>query len=72
MDLFEMNNMNEQELKKGIELSGIYYKLFLKSLPSWKRDLKGLGKSDEEILEEFITSAYFYGYLDSKSENLKE
>jgi len=43
-----------------------YYNMFLKSQFDWTQDLKALGKTDEEILKEFITTAYWYGYTDAK------
>jgi hypothetical protein len=50
--------------KKAREMAEGYYGMHKKSELYQKQDLKAWGKTDEEILMEFITTAYWYGYMD--------
>ena len=52
--------------------SDMHYGMFKKSEHDWKQDLKALGKTDEEILEEFITVSYYHGYMDARMDAIKE
>lgn len=65
-----MNDKDRQLiLDKGRDLARRYGDMFKKSELYWKQDLKAVGKTDEEILMEFITTAYWYGYVDGKLED---
>jgi hypothetical protein len=48
------------------KVSAWYYKKFEKVKDDMVQDLKALGKADEEILKEFLTDAYWYGYVNAK------
>lgn len=48
------------------DLAKRYYAMFLNSRYSWEQDLKARDYTDEEILQEFIETAYWYGYTDAK------
>ena len=45
-----------------------YFEKFCKDRPSWEMDLKAVGDSNEKILREFITTAFWYGYMEGRYE----
>jgi len=51
-----------------VSLAEKYWDVFIKCRADLTQDLKALGKTDDEILKEFITSAYVYGYMNGKYE----
>lgn len=66
-----MKELSGKELQEACDnardMSERYYGMFLNSNPSWFQDLRAVGKTDEEIIKEFITTAYWYGYMDGKT-----
>lgn len=50
--------------KKAREMAERYYAMHKNSELYWKQDLKAWGATDEEVLMQFITTAYWYGYMD--------
>lgn len=61
-------DMTEAEIeiisKKARKMAEGYYAMHKNSEIYWKQDLKAWGNTDEEIFKEFITTAYWYGYMD--------
>lgn len=61
-----MNNKHKKVFEDADKSSKWYYKKFEKVKEEMIQDLKALGKTDDEILKELITDAYWYGYMNAK------
>lgn len=61
-----MNNEYDKLCSDADKASTWYYKKFEKVKDDMVQDLKALGKTDDEILKEFITDTYWYGYMNAK------
>lgn len=63
---FKINNEDDKVFEDADKSSKWYYERFEKVKNNMIQDLKALGKTDEEILKEFVTDAYWYGYVNAK------
>lgn len=52
--------------KEGRDKAERYYRMFKACEYDANQDLKAYGYTDEEILKEFITLSYWYGYMDGQ------
>jgi len=58
-------NEKEVELMSDIswEMATKFYDMFNKCKNDWSQKLKIIGRTDDEILKEFIETAYWYGFV---------
>jgi hypothetical protein len=61
----------DKDMQHAWKRADWYFERFCKDRPSWEMDLKAVGDSNEKILQEYITTAFWAGYLEGldKGEN---